>query len=345
MFFGYRFLVLQPAILAAFGVYGQSDVQDRVLRRDFLGQVTESCLGSRNARIQDLTERIYGANTHVFEGPYSSEQICFLLDESENIFAKANALQRTVTVSRGMEVILGDDELSMILCHELAHITLQHVEWQTTHPDLLKVDVWQDQKNRVQSAHGKLDLTAMAEKFAEQTRLKLEIEEKIEERPKLKADLVALQDRFSRDQDWQGYLRALSALAEECCVQLSQELRDNLVWQSEQDHLMELWNLEQQKLKNLEDTLLGDKGAHANWREQEADEVGTVICQNAGLQKKSFAQAILKTKDDKDPTPEQCWQNLVGYSNGDNQDLLQVKRGDKVHPHSCWRMQNILLNL
>lgn len=89
------------------------------------------------------------------------------------------------------------------------------------------------------------------------------------------------------------------------------------------------------------DTVMGEKGANANWREEQADTLGLRLFLQWGGRAEDFFNALVRTLSRKDP-------ELVDYI-GDlfkSDDLSAVPappRGDERHPSPKWRVYNLLV--
>jgi hypothetical protein len=83
------------------------------------------------------------------------------------------------------------------------------------------------------------------------------------------------------------------------------------------------------------DAVYGETNAHANWFEQEADEVGAEFFVRAGYKTNSYLSMLWRTSSASAEEYQRC-QGLIEAALLKNSPM-RPERGGKVHPTTCWR--------
>jgi hypothetical protein len=105
----------------------------------------------------------------------------------------------------------------------------------------------------------------------------------------------------------------------------------------EQDifRLSEQYGLLQRQMNERIDAVYGEANAHANWFEQEADEVGGEFFVRAGFKTNSYLSMLWRTSSASTEDYQRC-QGLIENALLKNSPV-RPERGGKVHPTTCWR--------
>lgn len=83
-------------------------------------------------------------------------------------------------------------------------------------------------------------------------------------------------------------------------------------------------------------SILGSQEIVANWKEQEADEVGYELYLRAGFLPSQFGWFFSSTQSEEERS--RCQAILA---EAQNNPVLAPYRGTEAHPHFCWRLYNI----
>lgn len=83
------------------------------------------------------------------------------------------------------------------------------------------------------------------------------------------------------------------------------------------------------------DLVYGEKNAHLNWIEQEADEAGAEFFVRAGFNPESYLSMLWRTSSATPDERIQCEQMIQNALQGP--ERIRPERGNKNHPTTCWR--------
>jgi|GEM_PF-673663 len=100
-------------------------------------------------------------------------------------------------------------------------------------------------------------------------------------------------------------------------------------------HLSEQFGELQKQMNARIDAVYGEANAHANWFEQEADEVGAEFFVRAGFKSNSYLSMLWRTSSASVDDYQRC-QGLIEEALVKNSSV-RPERGNKVHPTTCWR--------
>lgn len=98
------------------------------------------------------------------------------------------------------------------------------------------------------------------------------------------------------------------------------------------------------KMNQRIDEVYGERDAHRNWMEQEADEVGSEFFIRAGFDRMDYINILWKTRHDDDSQDRSDCQKMIENSEGNSSPLGRPERGQKSHPTMCWRVFHLTID-
>lgn len=253
--------------------------------------------------VQNILNHITTQNPQTFRDVYAPESFCIDLQEGP-FNAVADPQTGIVTVFTGVvKAAMNDAEIAAVLSHEIAHITMQHM-------DLMTQADWQKMGEDGQTkVYDRFDVMfdlddLMLQLEQEQATLK-ELGEKQPD------DRQAIQTSRQRIQDLEKSIQAKQRELETSTVAVQAASQEKL----------------------------GDKDQAFSSVEREADEVGFEFYLRAGFHPAAFG-TIMRSFYPVDVIKQQgeflkCLANIT-FPVGGNPD-----RGSEFHPSPCWRLYNV----
>jgi hypothetical protein len=314
--------------------------------------------------IQKIVNHIIEKNPNTFKGPYSPTAFCvqfktndpMLGSTSPNASAEPGSGLLTFNPPVVNEVP-NDASLAAVIAHELAHVTMDHSR---SEPDVVKNNA-EMQKLKAEQSKLSKEKEDLMEKSLPQFRslfqqisialedpgleaLKDEVVKELDylttsiqdTEAKITAGTAEAWARSSLLDDYGYYFEEFSSLAQSYSqvTVVKTLLADIKIVQDPIDALNTSIRSNRDEQKTLSDQLLGGKNASANWREQEADEVGYELYLRAGLNSSLYTWIhgyFLRQQSGKS---EAACETLL--EKGEIPD-----RGRQSHPSSCWRIYDI----
>ncbi len=274
--------------------------------------------------IKDLAAYIIGANPATFSQYGEALPICVVLSPG----ASANAsmgLGGLMTIERGLlKVVANEAELAAVVAHELAHLTMGHVMRTRDEP------YRDDPRYLAAQEQAILAKQKMDDLFVEIALQLYELFIQLPPPPEEDASLKGLYEQISamsREDIQRDGGHVLVFLFFEHTTGLSDEQRRIVVEKQERMREASLASVQaEQRVGAVADEIVGGgQGAHKNWMEEEADEVGLEFYLRAGFRAADYGNILSKLGSGQET---QCHQ------------LSAPSRGEGTHPNSCWRQWN-----
>lgn len=333
-----------------------------------------------NAYLRDLATRIMERSNEsltlegrepVFVGEFAPQKFCFKSpsEVETELNAAAGTSVREISFKPYTFLALPQEAaLAAIMCHELAHVTLQHGTSKDIRPDLERAfmsgpgfeERFHQATNLCNSLRASTDLTPqIAEKLfgrdSEAFRIIARNRREFDEYFDLNYFELAYSFLHSKPDtsifacrlraEIVGALSSLTAPPEGLARLNPQELFLWNNWLLEKEKIdasatagevtpQSALTLLEQLASQLDDAYASGRNALISWKEQEADEVGYEICLRAGVDVTSFAALHRLTLAEKEKT--------VGSSCLSDVEAGRVPdREMGMHPSACWRTYDI----
>lgn len=231
--------------------------------------------------LQQLATRIAKANPQTFYDELAPANLCIGVDAAlQGADARSTPEQLRIAFSSGLiGLAQNDGQLSAVLSHELAHLSLQHRGFAET-PPLLGSD---PNFTQLQSEGRKIqdDIVRLALAKADPQQI------------------FALNDKFAE------VLRRMNVRIDE---------------------------------------VYGEKNAHVNWIEQEADDVGAEFFLRAGFNPDDYLEMLWRSaRGQRGESRDDC-EALVEAHRTEVSPAPRPERGAAVHPTTCWRVFHLTVD-
>ncbi len=325
-------------------------------KRDTENHVFEACEKSEpsyrpayHAFIQNLGEYIMAASPDTFYGKLDPKQFCWAVDENTEFNAYAEANRRTVTFQDGVLALgMGIAEFAAVMSHELAHVSLLHIETET-HPKFTPTPAYAELKRQIgiKGDEMKAIWGAATLPFADELDSYLNSNQ-IEGR-RFSTQVEAIQTRYQSEGDVAVLAPMVQSAVEMVSANYQSKARE---WLNAFISVLTQLAPVHQDIAALTDTLKRVQESDPavgpyepfNWSEREADEAGFELMIRAGFDPRDWSsmQMFLASLSLPSSEMEACIsQGQLVNSLGDLEKLLhgdQVDRGRETHPLNCWRV-------
>ena len=316
--------------------------------------------------IEGVAAHIMAANPKTFQGPYSPSSFCFRIVEDTSFNAIADPENGKISIHTGaFQAFNSDADVAAVLAHELAHVTMQHLNL-LTHADYRKVaqssiKVDNERLMRLNEELSSKLLPHYSKVANELAYLKGSMAQQNQKAAKVLADIAAFETNLAENKQlksfnfsqWETLRSELEALYRPLMGML--EAEDGVAINAK---MQELITIEEKLDKTyIEVAQLNDsyrrfasdqlgQEQFANGKEREADEVGLEFYLRAGLSKQSIVNLRAKVAQidagrelDRQFPIYACIRNMISKSRS------APERGLATHPSGCWRVYNTFVEL
>ena len=297
----------------------------------------------------------------LFSGRYQPESFCFSIgskiDGQAN--ASANPDNLGLTLTPGIFRDLSDESaIAAVMCHELAHITMNHFQYGRLHPD-----AWSDFNQEFDGGYDRQ--YDQCRQFEVELPDQAVLEDLFGLNSQAISEATEIRQRESEFHRARGFDIMLGLVKKDVaattflCAQKNRILnffqrysqqptltsasrKAQLTWSfiqfdlegvtEETESTLAKFGEFERKLQKIHSE---SPYAYTNWLEQEADEVGYEICLRAGVDMKKWNELdrIYLANQEGDDSLAACQQSMIQQN--------EPSRGLGPHPSSCWRIYNI----
>lgn len=288
--------------------------------------------------LRGLLDYVTSSNPSTFQGDLLAENFCIEVVDSGEFNASASHTGKIIFNSTVLRDAKSEAEVTAILAHELAHISMNHVGEDAYEPFKNDPRYLQAEKDiedyKIESEQGEKALYEPLSSLVQTNPLPSDEvfsgigQQLIQDLQNTSYD-KNLYERVYYYFDGLFYLEKLTGM---------QTNMDSVQYAKTLELYERAKQLRQrtEKLKDnlvaVADSIVGSKGGFYSWREQEADEVGYELYLRAGFRADDFFKLFSRSEFSK-VSQEECLRRV---------DEKQIPdRGTASHPDGCWRAWNI----
>jgi hypothetical protein len=295
--------------------------------------------------LQDRLAEIADANSDLFAG-LSPDAIRLTYDPSYDRLASVDTEGLEITFGPKAFELTGDLEaLTAIFCHELSHLLMGHRSFSNDPPVWLQaaplVRVAKARQARRRSA---VDVYGVKPRYDAMRQLESTLRAEIKGRSNTKMDSEMGALKSNGDNEYRApeiSLDAVKAYAAESQTDAANQYRGLLAEETAYQQQIARWMDAMKAESHAIDVVLGEEGASANWREEQADTLGLRLFLQWGGRAEDFFNALVRTLSRKDPGLVEYVGKL--FSAPDLTKVPSPVRGNERHPSPRWRVYNLLV--